>query len=414
MIPYGCHLENMSEYFVVESLLVDIHLELDSVMESSITTQKTRIKVLDMLLRVVDGLITTITNWLSKFTAFIRRQINNIKSYSMKSNRVVAAEIKYWENRKNDLKKKVGDSTGPEYSKIREEISEIEIRIEKLRYQFSQNNKGVLVTETHWHCINEGMINIDRATDITKSSYRNFRKILDDYDDLIRGFNRTAYNANMDTSYKRGENDKSGVFGYIGAQAAIGATQASKQALGNFTYKGRRDVAEDDDTRVAFNSMMDEIQRDMFTDGGSRHDSYKRSIDLVKMRLEEIKQDTSSTTPSFISGKYIPDSFITNLQTTVNDADTTVKKVKTALTYYKEIIKSRKLYLSKADTPDDMQYEGPKGMEHFTFAKAPEYLIKVVQMFSGYVNYFTEIYNYKADLSLTITTMQEKIKSDVI
>lgn len=414
MMPYGCHLENMSEYFVVESLLGDIHLELNSAMEAYVTTPKTRIKVLDMLSKMIDALITTVTNWFSKFAAFIRMQINNIKSYSMKSNRVVAAEIKYWENRKTDLKKKVKNSTGPEFSKIREEISEIEIRIEKLRYQFSQNNKGVLVTEVHWRCINEGIANIDRAADIAKSSYRNFKNVLDDYDDLIRGFNRTAYNANMDTSYKRGENDKSGVFGYIGAQAAIGATQASKQALGNFTYKGHRDVSEDDDTRIEFNGIIDELQSDMFTSGGSRYDSYKRAIDLVKLELEEIRQDISSTTPSFINGKYVSDSFITNLQTTVNDADTTVKKVKTALTYYKEIIKSRKLYLSKLDTPDGMQYEGPKGLERLSFAKAPEYLIKIIQMFSGYINYFTEIYNYKADLSLTITTIQEKIKSDVV
>ena len=413
-MPYECHVNNMSEFFVYESAVADFYMDYEVTMEASasdyIAAVRQQSKLLDYILKVIETLINTVSTWIGKFTSFIRSQINKIRSSTIKSNRIITAEIKYWENRRNQLDKRLRQGTvlsEEERVKIRSEIEDIGMRIDKLKEQFKANNKGVLVTAKHWELLNEGTIQTDSAMNTVTTSYNTFKGYLDEYDDLVRGFNRVAYNANSDMAYKKGERDP-GVFGYIGATAAVGAAQAAQQTLGKYQYKGRRDVAPDDDNRVAFNARIDEIKEDLFSNDGSSHMLYMRAVDSAKENIRGIHEELANEHPSFIGGKYISDSFINTLQKTVNDADAMVKKVKNSLNYYKEVVKARKLYLSRADATNGVEYEPPRGLDRLTFVKAPEYIAKVIQIHSQYFTYFSEVYNLKADLSLTVTSLQEK------
>lgn len=413
-MPYECHVNNMSEFYVYESAIADFYMEYEVATEGSVadylTSARQQNRLLDFILKAIETLLSTVSTWISKFTTFIRAQINKIKSGALKSNRIITVEIRYWENRRSQLEKRLNQGTvlnESERVKIRSEIEEIGMRIDKLKEQFKANNKGVLITAKHWELLNDGMVETDNAMSTVTMSYNTFKGYLDEYDDLIRGFNRIAYNANSDLSYKKGERD-AGFIGNISANAGAAAARGAQQTLGKYQYKGRKDVPEDDDNRIAFNSRLDEIRSDLFVDDGKSHISYMRSLGTAKSDLKDIHAELGNEQPSFIGGKYISDSFINNLQRAVNDADAMAKNVKNSLTYYKEIVKSRKLYLSRADATNGIAYEPPKGLDRFTFAKAPEYIAKLIQIHSMFFSYFSEVYNVKADLSLTVTSLQEK------
>ena len=99
-MPYECHVNNMSEFFVYESAVADFYMDYEVAMEASasdyIAAVRQQSKLLDYILKVIETLINTVSTWIGKFTSFIRSQINKIRSSTIKSNRIITAEIKYW------------------------------------------------------------------------------------------------------------------------------------------------------------------------------------------------------------------------------------------------------------------------------------------------------------------------------
>lgn len=408
-MPLNCQVECMSEYFIVESLLDDMQMEY--ALESAGGTGMGA-KIIDTIIKIINSLIELITNWFANFKRFIMAQVNKLKTGAMKSNRYIMAEINFQEKRKRDLSKKIKTASKADAARIQDEIDRIQMRIDELREQFDANNKGVLITNDHYNRLTSAMRSCGEAENILKKSYNDeMVRYMEAYDDLIQGFNRLAYNANTDIAYKAMSSNPT-MAQKLGSEMGTAAILSTKSTVGRYTRRGKDDVPETDEDRIDFNLRMDEIKADMFSPDGAKRQLYdrftmsaKEDIAIIEKSLDEI--------PEVKSGKYIPDSYIATLQKTVNEADKFTRSIKDKLNYYKEVMKARKLYLTKNNIPENMtDYETPGIPKRLIAAQAPDYMMKLLTNLSNYITLTTKVYNLESELCMTV--MRRRDRNEVI